>query len=243
MATNRLMVVSAHAADFCIRAGGVIAKYANAGSAVHVVILTTGARGESNEMWRAREGRTTEAEVGAVRRQEAQAAAHVLGTQVFFLDYPDQPLVFDRDRLMTLVRQIRTFRPSVILTHPQSEPYNPDHAAACRATLEAAYYAGLDGIEPDLPIVPPPQILAFEPSQPMAEVTGFIPNTLVDITDVMDQKMRAVSEFKTQPFHVERYRSRAIARAAQASYVAANPAIRFAEAYQRYTAWVGDWLP
>jgi LmbE family N-acetylglucosaminyl deacetylase len=77
----------------------------------------------------------------------------------------------------------------------------------------------------------------------MAEVTGFIPNTLIDITDVMDQKMRAVGEYKTQPFHVDRYRSRAIARAAQASYVAANPEIRFAEAYQRYTPWVGALLP
>jgi 4-oxalomesaconate hydratase len=237
------MVVSAHAADFCIRAGGVIAKYANAGSAVQVLILTTGSRGESNEMWRARQGRTTEAEVGEVRRQEAQAAARVLGTPVAFLDYSDQPLVFDRERLMTLVREIRSFRPSIILTHPQTEPYNPDHASTCRATLEAVYYAGLDGVEPDLPIVSPPQVLAFEPSQPMAEVTGFIPNTLIDITDVMDQKMRAVGEFKTQPFHVDRYRSRAIARAAQASYVAANPEIRFAEAYQRYTPWVGALLP
>ncbi len=243
MAANRLMVVSAHAADFCIRAGGLIAKYVNSGTGVQVLILTTGSRGESNEMWRARDGRTTEAEVGEARRQEAIAAAQILGARAIFFDYPDQPLTFDRDRLTALVREIRGFKPSIILTHPQVEPYNPDHASACRATLEAVYYAQLDGVEPDLPVISPPQILMFEPSQPMAEATGFIPNTLINITDVMDQKMRAIGEFKTQPYHVDRYRNRAIARAAQAAYVAANQEIRFAEAYQRYTPWVGDLLP
>jgi 4-oxalomesaconate hydratase len=239
VAANRVMVVSAHAADFCIRAGGVIAKYTNSGTAVRVLVLSLGARGESNEMWRARDGRTTEAEVGEVRRQEALAAASILGAETVFLDYPDQPLNLDREGMMRIVREIRNFRPSHVLAHPQREPYNPDHAAAGRATLEAVYYAQLDGVEPDLPVIPPPQILVFEPSQPLAEVTKFIPDTFIDITDVMDQKMLAVGEFKTQPYHVDRYRSRAFARATQAAYVAANPEIRFAEAFQRHTPWVG----
>lgn len=42
-----LLVISAHAADFVWRAGGTIAKYANAGSAVHVVCVGMGQRGES----------------------------------------------------------------------------------------------------------------------------------------------------------------------------------------------------
>ena len=233
------MIVSAHAADFCIRAGGVIAKYFSTGRMVRVLVSSLGARGESNEIWRARGGQTSEEEVGEVRRQEAAAAAQILGAEVVFLDYPDQPLTFDRERIMRLVREIRSFMPFAILTHPSVEPYNPDHASACRATLEAIYYAQLDGVEPDLPVIPPPHVLMFEPSQPMAEATGFVPDTFIDITDVMDQKMRAVGEFKTQPFHVERYRSRAVARAAQAAYVAGDPEIRFAEAYQRYTPWVG----
>lgn len=240
---NRIMVVSAHAADFCIRAGGTLARYSADGVSVRVLVLSDGARGESNEMWIKTRGQTSEQEVGKVRRAEAEAAAEVLGVEVAFFGYADQPLILSRDHLMSLVREIRTFRPRIILTHPLHEPYNPDHEVAARATLEAAYYAGLAGVEPDLPLSPPVQILLFEPTHPLTEATGFLPDTFIDVTDVIDQKLRAVSEFKVQPYHVERYRSRAAIRAAQAVYLTGNPAIHFAEAYQRRTPWVGRVFP
>jgi 4-oxalomesaconate hydratase len=240
---DRLLVVSAHAADFCIRAGGTLARYTSGGAHVRVLVHSLGARGESNEMWKARQGNTTETEVGEVRRQEALAAAAILKVEVAFFDYPDQPLTFTPERITTLAREIKAFRPRIILTHPRSEPYNPDHAATCHAALEAAYYTGLAGVEPDLPIITPPQILAFEPTQPMAEATGFLPDTFIDITDVMETKMRATAEFKVQPYHVDRYRARAVARATQAAYLAGDPSIQYAEAFQRYSPWTGRLFP
>ncbi len=240
---DRILCVSAHAADFCVRAGGTLARYANSGTPVRVVVLSPGARGESNEFWKARQGQATEEEVSAIRREEAQRAAAILGVTVVFYDYTDQPLVFDRDRLMRLVREIRTFRPRIIITHPPQEPYNPDHSRACAATIEAAYYTGLAGVEPDLPILPPIQIFACEPTQPLTEATGFAPEYFIDITDVMDQKMRAVAEFKVQPYHVERYRTRSLARGTQAAYVGGNPEIRFAEAFERLSPWAGRLFP
>jgi 4-oxalomesaconate hydratase len=240
---GRILVISAHAADFCIRAGGTLLRAVATGAAVRVLVMSAGARGESNEMWRAREGKTTEAEVSDVRRAEARAAAAILGVEVAFFDYPDQPLEFDRDRLMRLVRELKAHRPRVILTHPRLEPYNPDHSAAGRAAMEAAYYATLAGVEPDLPTIPPPQVLAFEPTQPMAETTEFNPDTFVDITDLMETKLKAVAAYKVQPYHVDRYRARAVARGAQAAYLTGNPAIQYAEAFQRYTPWVGRALP
>ena len=48
---DRILCISAHAADFCVRAGGTLARYAASGGAVRVVILSPGARGESNEVW------------------------------------------------------------------------------------------------------------------------------------------------------------------------------------------------
>ena len=240
---ERVLVVSVHAADFCIRAGGTLSRYVAVSAPVRVLVMSPGARGESNELWRAKGGKTTEAEVAAVRHKEAESAAAILGVEVAFFGFPDQPLRFDRERLMGLVRQMRQFRPTIVLTHPRKEPYNPDHSAACLATLEAAYYATLAGVEPDLPVVPPVQILAFEPTQPMAEVTEFVPDTYVDITDVMDTKMRAVAEYKTQPYHVDRYRARAVARGTQAAYLTGNTAIQHAEAFQRYTPWIGRRLP
>jgi len=149
---ERVLVVSAHAADFCIRAGGTLSRYVAAKAPVRVLVMSPGARGESNELWRAKGGKTTEAEVAAVRHKEAEAAAAILGVEVAFFGIPDQPLTINRERLMGLVRQLRQFRPTIVLTHPRKEPYNPDHSAACLAALEAAYYATLAGVEPDLPV-------------------------------------------------------------------------------------------
>jgi 4-oxalomesaconate hydratase len=46
------LVISAHAADFCSRAGGTITKLVRLGESVHVIDLTMGERGESEEFWR-----------------------------------------------------------------------------------------------------------------------------------------------------------------------------------------------
>lgn len=243
MANDRVLCISAHAADFCVRAGGTLARYAGSGSPVRVVVLSPGARGESNEFWKARGGKTTEEEVAEVRRAEARAAAETLGVELVFYDYRDQPLTFGAERLMRLVREIRTFRPRIIITHPAKEPYNPDHTATYEATMEAAYYTGLAGVEPDLPLLPPTQIFACEPTQPMTESTGFVPDHFIDITETMDAKMRATAEFRAQPYHVERYRARSQQRGTQAAYVAGNPAIKFAEAFQRLTPWCGQLFP
>ncbi len=73
------LVVSAHSADFVWRAGGAIALHALQGYQVHVVCLSFGERGESAKLWR--KGNMTEEAVKQVRREEAQAAAAILGRQ------------------------------------------------------------------------------------------------------------------------------------------------------------------
>ena len=72
-----LLVVSAHAADFVWRGGGTIAKYVKHGARVKVVILSYGARGESNELWNV-EGQTMD-NVKRIRHEEIVAAAKCLG--------------------------------------------------------------------------------------------------------------------------------------------------------------------
>ena len=47
---KKVLVVSAHAADYVWRAGGTIAKYIKHGAQVHVVVLSFGVRGESNDL-------------------------------------------------------------------------------------------------------------------------------------------------------------------------------------------------
>ena len=48
---KRVLVFSAHAADFCTRAGGTIARFADEGAAVHVHDLTYGERCEAPALY------------------------------------------------------------------------------------------------------------------------------------------------------------------------------------------------
>ena len=77
---ERLLVVSAHAADFVWRAGGAIALYSSRGARARVLCLSYGERGESQGLWK-KDGMTLET-VKQVRHQEATRAAGVLGPGV-----------------------------------------------------------------------------------------------------------------------------------------------------------------
>ena len=73
----RLLVVSAHTADFCSRAGGTIALHAKTSAAVKVVTLTYGERSESGGLY-AGGARPALDAVKTARRDEAERAAAAL---------------------------------------------------------------------------------------------------------------------------------------------------------------------
>jgi 4-oxalomesaconate hydratase len=91
---KRLLVVSAHAADFVWRAGGAIALTVAQGGKALVVALSYGERGESGELWK-EPGQTLE-RVKAIRQEEASRAAAILGAEFVPLDLGDYPCGWTR---------------------------------------------------------------------------------------------------------------------------------------------------
>jgi 4-oxalomesaconate hydratase len=233
---RRMLVFSAHAADFCSRAGGLIALSAQAGVKVHVVDLTFGERGESEDYWSRTSG-TSAAEAKQTRMAEAQEAAEVLGATIEFLDYGDYPLEIGRERLDHLARILRTRRPQTILTHWNYEPYNVDHEVTARAVARAATMAAIPGFEPESPSLFYPVLFAFEPTIPRNDDTGFRPTDFVVIDDVFDLKMQALSHLRSQRKLVRTYTQWAEYRGAQARQWTTEP-VRYAEAFYRHTAQV-----
>ncbi|MEU5870806.1 PIG-L deacetylase family protein [Glycomyces sp. NPDC047369] len=186
-ATDRLLVVSAHAGDFVWRSGGAIALAASRGESATVVCLSYGERGESAKAWR--EGKALD-EIKAVRRAEAEAAAEVLGADIRFLDAGDYPLLESHGLVDALVRVYREVVPTVVLTHTLADPYNGDHPAAARMALQARILAQAVGYDaPGEPLGAPP-VFSFEPHQP--EMCDFKPDVLLDITSVYDVKAKAM---------------------------------------------------
>ena len=229
MSGRRLLVVGAHSADFVWRAGGAIAVCTAAGGVAQVIALSYGERGESGELWK--EPEQTLENVKRVRHAEAEAAAAHLGASFRALDLGDYPLQIDAEALLAIADAIREFSPDVLITHTDTDPFNPDHPVAFAAVDRARSLAAGAGVPSAFGTIRPPQLFLFEPHQP--ELCNFTPTTFVDITGVIEQKVAAMAEMKAQSYLQSYYRERADHRGNHARRASGDQAVRQAEAFQR----------
>lgn len=241
MGKKNVLVVSAHGADYCTRAGGAIAKYVKAGYDVHVIALTYGARGESGGYWQQNPGGTEE-ECARVRDRESKAAAAFLGATIEFWNLRDYPLEITAEHIRTLTRKVLDIRPEVILTHWIKDPTNQDHAAAANAIVRAVDSAAQLGAFPNTPAHYFPNIYCFESTVPYSEFNDFCPDFYLDITDVYETKMEAIKRFECQPFLGDFYSHFAIHRGFQATSWCKRK-IQYAEGFKRLYPYVGGMLP
>ena len=226
---KRVQVIGAHSADFVWRAGGAVALAVEAGGVAEVIALSYGERGESGELWK-QEGQTIE-NVKEIRHGEAERAASALGASFKALDLGDYPLQIDYDALMRIADCIREFAPDVLITHTDTDPFNPDHPVAYAAVDRARGLAAGAGVSSAFTTVKPPALFLFEPHQP--ELCNFTPTVFVDITPVIEKKKAAMSEMKAQQYLQTYYAQRAEQRGNHARRASGNQDVRFAEAFQR----------
>lgn len=177
---TEILVVSAHAADFCTRAGGTLSRYASTGEKITVFVLTFGERGESAGYWAANPKGTID-DCKAVRKHEPSAAAACLGAHIEFFDYNDYPLEMGVDRIRDLTKRILEIRPNIILTHWLEDQFNQDHAVTSNAVIRAVSSAGMQGALPNTTAHYVPDIFFFESTLPHSEFNNFRIDTSVRI--------------------------------------------------------------
>lgn len=228
---RRMLVIGAHSADFVWRAGGALAVCTSRGGIGRVIALSYGERGESGELWK-NPGQTVD-NVKRIRHGEAERAAAHLGADFVAMDLGDYPLQIDREALIAIADQIREFAPDVLITHTDTDPFNPDHPIACDAVGRARSLAAGAGVPSAFGTVRPPELFLFEPHQP--ELCNFTPTTFVDITAVMERKQAAMAEMKAQAYLRTYYAQRADHRGNHARRSSGNQEIRQAEAFARVT--------
>lgn len=187
MPTESLLVVSAHVGDFVWRSGGAIALYASRGHHVTVVCLAYGERGESARYWRM--GMDLD-QVKQARHEEAKKAATVLGADIHLLDADDYPLLETPELLDRLAGLYRETMPTVVLTHTTKDLWNKDHETAHEMAIKARIIAQAPGYQPGGEPLGAPPVFLFEPHQ--SEYCGFMPDVLLDITEVWDKKLEAM---------------------------------------------------
>lgn len=239
---KKMLVVSAHAADYVWRSGGTIAKYVEEGADVTVVVLSFGVRGESNGLWK-KEGNTYDS-IKAIRRQETENAARELGLPADKLecwDYMDYNIPITAELEDRLVRKIREVRPDIILTHDKSDILNPDHNAVHDLVWRCSILSNSNGVLTEgLATTKQMRLFGFEPHQ--TEISGYKPDKFIDITSVYDKKVKAMNCFQGQKHLIEYYTQRAFMRGNHARRLSGSGAYSYAESFANFYPVVAEEL-
>lgn len=226
---EKMMVVAAHMGDFVWRCGGSIAKYAQEGNEVLVLVLSSGIRGEANDYWK-QPGANREDGI-AQRLAEGRKAAQILGASDFrFWDLPDYPMPSGVEIVEKLAHQIREFRPDFVVTHDLHDAYNPDHDTVRQLVRQAYATAFGAGFQDGLPVAPRRMTLfGFEPHN--TELCGFCPGLYVDITEHIETKQAAMRVFSSQPAMFAAYMRKAEIRGSEAAARCGRTGCQYAEAF------------
>lgn len=139
---KRVMAIFAHPDDIEFGCAGTVARWVQGGAEAVYVLLTSGDVGIADTS-------LTRAEAAAIREGEQTAAAAVVGVnEVVYLREPDGTLVNTLELRKKLVREIRHFRPEVLICGDPTAWFfgdsyinHPDHRAAASAALEAVFPA------------------------------------------------------------------------------------------------------
>jgi len=222
---DRVMVITAHPDDSEFGAGGTVARFVKDGREVAYCIVTNGNKGSSDRAM-------TAERLATLRAEEQRNAARVLGVErVSFLGYPDGEVEDTRDLRRDVSREIRRFRPDLVICQNPNRTYNlgashRDHRTVGGVVLDCVYPLARDHMAfPEL-------LPEFEPHK-VREVYVMQwnePHVVNDITDVMDLKLKALachaSQFKDFPAVEARVRQRSKELGAARGYA-------YAEAFDR----------
>lgn len=194
MKPKRIMVVAAHPDDTDFYCGGALIHLARAGAEITCVVCTDGALGSVDP-------KVGPDEMRPIRRREQTEAGKALGVGEFvFLDRPDMGLRFDDELMRDLTRLYRSRRPEIVFTFDPWTRYeqHPDHTAAGAAGFYSQLSAGNRWKFPEL---------LEEGLEPwaVAELHLFKtdrPNLWVDVEDVLDAKLAALTCHASQFAHL-----------------------------------------
>ena len=139
---ERAMVIMAHPDDPEFSCSGTMARWSKAGTKICYVLCTSG------DVGIAKPGMTRQ-EAAKIREAEQRDASRITGVEeVVFLGEPDGMLVATLDLRKKIVREIRRFRPEVVVTGDPTRVWSgdsyinhPDHRAASSAALDAVFPA------------------------------------------------------------------------------------------------------
>jgi len=186
-ATGRVLVMTAHPDDPEFAAGGTIAELVKEGREVAYAIATNGSKGSGDRAM-------SPERLARTRQEEQRSAAGVLGVaRVEFLGYEDGELEDTRQLRRDVTREIRRWRPDLIITSYPGRSWanffawHRDHRVIAGVVLDCVYPLARDHLSfPEL-------LPEYEPHKvrEVYLIQWEQPQLVVDITETIDLQIQA----------------------------------------------------
>ncbi|NJD04397.1 MAG: PIG-L family deacetylase, partial [Ruminiclostridium sp.] len=219
MDSLKILVVGGHPADVFDHCGGTLAHHVRRGDQITTLALTHGLRVHdivvSEEMRFQKEKPDPERleaiiqERTKVKYGEVIEACGILGIQdVRFLHYDDSTLLVTSELIGAVARIIRSVKPDIVVTHYPLENAGVEshHGNTGKIVLHAIQYAGAVDFQDSNHSHRVPQVFFMSPLEATFKPTSLSGSTnvfcdyYVDITDIVEQKVKALDAMKSQQY-------------------------------------------
>ena len=185
-----LLVFGAHPDDAELGCGGTIIKEVQSGKKVGIIDLTRGELGTRG--------------TAKSRDEETKKAAAIMGVAIREnMNFKDGFFKDNEEHKLALIKKIRQYRPEIVITNALSDRH-PDHPRGSQITIDACFLAGLEKIETGQQTWRPRAIYHY------IQFNNLTPDIVVDISNQMDLKIKAVKAYKTQFYNPDSKESETI---------------------------------
>jgi bacillithiol biosynthesis deacetylase BshB1 len=183
--TCDILAFAAHPDDVELAACGTLLKHIAIGRTAGIVDLTMGQLGSRGN--------------AELRLEEAEKAKAILGLSAREnLGMEDGWFRNDEVHVVKIATAIRKYKPQIILANAIRDRH-PDHGRASYLVSEAAFYSGLQKVNPEDGLEPwrPKMVLHYIQDRYLE------PDIVVDISPYIDKKMEAIMAFSSQFYDPE----------------------------------------
>ncbi len=178
-----ILAIGAHPDDVELGCSGTLMKHIDRKHKVGILDLTKGELGTRGD--------------AKTRLKEVEAASKIMGVHARQnLGFEDGFFKNDKEHQLELIKFIRLYQPTVVLTNAILDRH-PDHARAAQLTYDACFLAGLPKIETKLK---GEKQKAFRPKAlyHYIQALHIEPHFVVDITNYFDRKLQSIHAYKSQ---------------------------------------------
>jgi bacillithiol biosynthesis deacetylase BshB1 len=180
-----LLAFGVHPDDIELSCAGTLLVEKNKGKKTGIIDLTRGELGTRG--------------TAETREEEAENSAKILGVDVREnLDMADAFFKNDEENQRKIITVLRKYQPEIVLCNAPDDRH-PDHGRSAKLVADACFLSGLRKIETfdgqnKQEVWKPSYVFNYIQDQ------YFTPSFVIDISDVIEIKVKAIKAFKTQFF-------------------------------------------